>query len=980
MSDRTIGYDFFERPEIAALRISDAEAENLGGQHFGHPVIAESLGSQQDQNFMLTTVDGRRVGVLKIANPVFSEAEVKAQDQAAQLVQAAEPRLRLATAVPGVDGRTHRTFRHADGTSLIARVLRYLPGTTVEADTYLGADVARQMGDVCGRVSRALRSFDHPGLDRTLAWDPQHVPAVTEKLISYQDDEGRRDQLLHVVAQAWKILGRLAGELPRQAVHLDLTNSNLIAEPDDARRYDGILDFGDLCRTWAVAELACTATSVLHHPGADALSALPTVTGFDAVRPLSAAEAQAVWPLVVIRAAILVLNGTMQVSIEPDNEYAVTGLLDEWRMFDAAVAVPMEVMSTLICDALSLPRPGEVTLPDDYVSLVAGQPAVLDLSTTAPVWDRGAWLHADAVDRALGAARATGARVAMSAYAQPRLDQAAPLRDTEPATLPTFCDAWFFEATALRAPWAGVTRRTDQGFTLSAADVDVVLDVTLDVDADALPGMHLGEVAAGAPLTTVGADHRIRVQVRRADGPPVPAFVAPRYGPGWLALTADPAALLGAPDGDTPESSAALLERRSRYLADVQEHYYVTPPRFERGWRHHLLSTDGRSYLDMVNNVALLGHSHPRLSDAVARQYELLNTNSRFNYSAIAEFTAKIAARLPPSLDQIFLVNSGSEASDLAMRLALGTTGRQHLVSMGEAYHGWTYLTDAVSTSTADNPNALTTRPRWVHTVESANSYRGRYRGAQAHQYARDAVADIGRLAADGVDLAGFIAEPVYGNAGGMALPDGYLKQVYAAIRDVGGLAIADEVQVGYGRLGQWFWGFEQQGVVPDVVSVAKAVGNGYPLGIVATTKVIAEAYRSQGYFFSSAGGSPASCVVGSTVLDVLEDEDLQGNARRVGGHLRGRLLELAERHSIIGTVHGHGLYLGVELVRDRDTLEPATEETLAICERMLDKGVVIQPTGDRMCVLKVKPPLCLDQTGADYFVDALDSVLTEGW
>ena len=187
-------------------------------------------------------------------------------------------------------------------------------------------------------------------------------------------------------------------------------------------------------------------------------------------------------------------------------------------------------------------------------------------------------------------------------------------------------------------------------------------------------------------------------------------------------------------------------------------------------------------------------------------------------------------------------------------------------------------------------------------------------------------------------------------------------------------------MQVGYGRLGEWFWGFEQQGVVPDIVTVAKAMGNGHPLGAVITTREVAERYRNPGYFFSSAGGSPVSSVVGLTVLDVIADEGLQDNAARVGGHLKARLEELAGRHELIGAVHGSGLYLGVEFVRDRDTLEPATEETAAICERMLELGVIIQPTGDRMCVLKIKPPLCLDVAGADYFVDTLDRVLTEGW
>jgi 4-aminobutyrate aminotransferase-like enzyme len=476
------------------------------------------------------------------------------------------------------------------------------------------------------------------------------------------------------------------------------------------------------------------------------------------------------------------------------------------------------------------------------------------------------------------------------------------------------------------------------------------------------------------------ADGRFELGVRPAGAPVAPRFTRAELAGGWLALTSDPLPLLGLPARGAPAPDGDLMSRRDRSFAPVQEHYYRRPPQIERGWRHFLFSTAGRSYLDMVNNVTVLGHAHPRVAEAAARQLRTLNTNSRFNYRAVVEFSERLAATLPDPLDTVFLVNSGSEASDLALRLATAATGRRDVVAVREAYHGWTYGTDAVSTSAADNPNALTTRPDWVHTVESPNSFRGKYRGADAGRYARDAVADIEALTAAGRAPAAFICEPVYGNAGGMALPDGYLEQVYCAVRACGGLAIADEVQVGYGRLGSWFWGFEQQGVVPDIVSMAKSTGNGYPLGAVVTSRTIAEAFGTQGYFFSSTGGSPLSCAIGIAVLDVLHEEGLQHNAAVVGAHLKTRLQRLSESHPIIGTVHGTGLYLGVELIRDAQTLEPATEETTAICDRMLHLGVIIQPTGDHMNILKTKPPLCIDVEAADFYVDALDRVLTEGW
>ncbi len=260
-----------------------------------------------------------------------------------------------------------------------------------------------------------------------------------------------------------------------------------------------------------------------------------------------------------------------------------------------------------------------------------------------------------------------------------------------------------------------------------------------------------------------------------------------------------------------------------------------------------MFDTEGRAYLDMVNNVTTIGHGHPRLAENVHRQWLKLNTNSRFHYSEVADFSERLADLAPDGLDTVFLVNSGSEANDLALRLARAWSGRRNIVSLLEAYHGWTVGSDAVSTSTADNPNALGTRPSWVHAVVSPNTYRG---NMTAGQYIGTVLDKLSALDASGEELAGFICEPIYGNAGGIPLPTGYLKRVYQEIRSRGGLCIADEVQVGYGRTGHHFWGFEQQQVVPDVITIAKGMGNGHPLGAVITRKEIADALERKAISF----------------------------------------------------------------------------------------------------------------------------------
>jgi 4-aminobutyrate aminotransferase-like enzyme len=642
-------------------------------------------------------------------------------------------------------------------------------------------------------------------------------------------------------------------------------------------------------------------------------------------------------------------------------------------MLELATSVPMDVMTEVIKAALGLTTARaavEVTAP--LVGASVSSVVTLDLSTTSDAYDDGRWLTTDVEDLQARAAVRDGADLVVTAYGQPRLNRAPKLSHDSPAVVPTGISLWAASDTHLLAPWDGeVMHASTEAVTFRGGGHELTLS---GVQTPASGSLRAGEMLAQAP-----AARWVQLVVRPVGVAAPPLFTTAELAPGWLALTRDPRPLLGLGAIEV-RTASDLLARRDASFAQVQEHYYRTPPQIERGWRNYLLSTTGRCYLDMVNNVTVLGHAHPRVARTAARQLRKLNTNSRFNYEAVVEFSERLAATLPDPLDTVFLVNSGSEASDLAIRLATAATGRRDVVAVREAYHGWTYGTDAVSTSVADNPNALATRPDWVHTVESPNSFRGKYRGTEAARYADDAVRQIEDLIADGRAPAAFICESVYGNAGGMALPDGYLQQVYAAVRADGGLAISDEVQVGYGRLGEWFWGFEQQDAVPDVVSIAKSTGNGYPLGAVITSREVADRFSSQGYFFSSTGGSPLSCAIGITVLDVLHDEALQQNASHVGAHLKSGLQTLQQRHPIIGTVHGIGLYLGVEMVRDAQTLEPATEETAAICDRMLELGVIIQPTGDHLNILKTKPPLCIDIEDADFYVATLDRVLTEGF
>ncbi|GLV73411.1 aminotransferase [Streptomyces hygroscopicus] len=974
---RTI--DFFAQGALASPQVTPAQAERIASLHLGITARAEALGSQQDANFLLRGKDGTPAAVLKIANPAFGPTEVEAQDAAADLIASVHPELRVATVLRRPDGSPRCARVDTEEGPVVARLLRHLSGGPLSGPRHLSPSMVAAMGAIAGKVSVALCDFRHPGLDRVLQWDPRYADRVVAELAEHIVEPDRRTAVETAAVDAWTQVQKVAALLPCQAVHLDLTDDNLICSPGSRLPVpDGVIDFGDLTWSWAISELAVPLSSMLHHDGVEPHHVLPAVRAFHAVRPLSRQEAEALWPLMVLRATGLVVSGRHQAAVDEGNAYAKAALDREWRIFEQAGHLPLPVMTHLIKDAIGLTDPPARAdapvrpllrglTPDDF--------SLLDLSADADSMDHGAWLEAGTEDRLAGSALADGAAAVVTRYAQARLTRAPALSATSPATVATGLDLWLGRETVVQAPGPGEVVAAEPGRAVVTYGPRLL---TLSFPHPVHPVVSAGaRVGAGEELVRLPSGASLRLVVHDAAVPAVPPLARPEYAAGWLALTADPSPLLGLPAADH-EEHADLLDRRDAVFATVQEHYYADPPRIERGWRHHLMSAEGRSYLDMVNNVTPLGHAHPRVEQAVTRQLRRLNTNSRFHYASVVEFTERLAALLPDRLDTVFLVNSGSEAVDLGIRLAIGASGQHDVVALREAYHGWTYASDAVSTSLQDNPNALADRPSWVHTVDSPNSYRGRHRGPDAQRYGPEAAAVIEGLAASGRPPGAFLSETFYGNAGGVALPEGYLAEVYAAVRRHGGLAVADEVQVGYGRLGHWFWGFEQQRVVPDIVCVAKAMGNGHPLGAVITSRDVADRYRDQGYFFSSTGGSPVSSVVGLTVLDTLRDEDLQGNAVRVGGRLKTRLQTLAEHHDIIGAVHGSGLYLGLELVRDRATLEPATEETAELCDRMLDLGVVVQPTGDHLNVLKIKPPMCIDAAAVDFFTDMLDRALTQ--
>lgn len=421
-----------------------------------------------------------------------------------------------------------------------------------------------------------------------------------------------------------------------------------------------------------------------------------------------------------------------------------------------------------------------------------------------------------------------------------------------------------------------------------------------------------------------------------------------------------------------------LLARRARHLPKATSLHYDRPLHIVRGDGAYLIDADGTRYLDCINNVSHVGHANARVAEAACRQMRILNTNARFLYDELFDYVERLTALLPGDLTTCFLVNSGSEANELALRIARAQSARRGIVVVDGAYHGNTSSLIDISPYKFDGPGGEG-RPAHVQVAVTPDPYDGRFRGGDTGlQYAQDVAAAFERAAADGIPAGTFIAEPLLGCAGQVDPPAGYLEAAYAAARANGAVCIADEVQIGFGRMGDAFWGFETQGVVPDIVTMGKPIGNGHPLGAVITTPEIANSFATGMEYFNTFGGNPVSCVIGSTVLDVIEEDGLQEHARVVGEHLERGFADLATRHAALGDSRGRGLFRGIALVTDRSTHEPATSLARALIRRLKeDEHILLSLEGPGDNIIKLKPPMPFSEGDADRLLDAVDRMLT---
>jgi 4-aminobutyrate aminotransferase-like enzyme/Ser/Thr protein kinase RdoA (MazF antagonist) len=1005
---------------------TEAEAVRLARELYGIAATARALPGEYDDNFHLTCADGRAF-VLKVMHPARERSFIDLQCRALMHLAQRAPQLPLPRVTPNRSGELFGSIVAADGLTRLVWLLTYLNGKVLAEVRPHSPELLAGLGRFLGEVDGALQSFTHPAAELELKWDSARAGWIRDYIKEIADSK-RRGLVEKFLALYETGVVPVLPRLRRSVIYGDANNYNVLVGDvwPQPRKIAGVIDFGDMHQGITVSEAAIAAAYGILGKEDPLGAAAAIVAGYHGAFPLDELELSVLFGLIGVRLAVSVTNSAHRKTLKPDDPYVTVSEEPAWEAlerlarihprlahytFRAACAFPAVPQSEKIKKWLEMSRGPATSILD--VDLRRAPSVVFDLSVASKFLgaDPSAWETSSLTEKIFREMKCAGAAVGIGRYGEPRALYTSSLFGAtgnpteERRTVHLGLDLFVEAGVAVRAPLEGVVHAVANNS--APLDYGPVVILRHDTDTreefftlyghltkDSLGGLKVGQrIARGEQFARVGAAEEnggwaphLHFQIildlleLGADFPGV-AYASQRTV--WTSLSPDPNLLLGIPadrfPAQEPAPSETLAARRA-LLGKSLSVSYQRPLKIVRGWMQYLYDDTGRAYLDVYNNVPLVGHSHPRVVRAAQEQLALLNTNTRYLHDNVNRYAERLTRLLPEPLRVCFFVNSGSEANELALRLARAHTRREDIIVLEHAYHGHTNTLIDISPYKFDGPGGRGKKP-WVHVAPLADDYRGTYRRGDKQagaKYAQRVAEILERTRTEGRGVAAYIAETLPSVGGQIVFPPGYLAEVYHHVRRAGAVCIADEVQVGFGRLGTHFWGFETQDVVPDIVVLGKPIGNAFPLAAVVTTPEIANSFNNGMEFFSTFGGNPVACAAGLAVLDVLEEEKLQQHALRVGAHFAEDLKSLQSRCPLIGDVRGSGLFLGIDLVLDRETREAAPLQASYVVNRLRDCGILAGTDGPHHNVIKLRPPLVFSEADADLFIKTLDAILQE--
>ena len=1007
------------------MAVSVREAERLAAVLYGMSAVATSLPGEYDCNFRLRSSDGKEY-VLKCMHPARKASFLEMQCSALEHLRIKAPHLPLPRVQRTRQATLFTEIADSAEQKRLVWMLSFLPGRTLEKTNPLSSEVLENLGWFLGELDAALGMFSHPAVHRELKWDSSRASWIGNQLHRIEDPS-RRTLLEYFLSLYDQEVESRRSELRTGPIYGDANDHNvLVSAPwPQPRKIAGVIDFGDMHHGWIVSEPAIAAAYALLGKDNPLGVARDIARGFHRSFPLTEPEIATLFPLIAVRLAVSVVNSAARKEQKPDDPYVTVTENQAWVALERLAKIHPRFAQYALRDACghtAVPKTEKIkiwitqrrkqgasvveadlrTAPLHVFDLSVGSSMLgADLGNaeihklTRAIFERMQREHA-----AIGIGRYNEARMFYTS-SQYGGDEA---HRTERRTVHLGLDVFVVPGTAVCAPLDGAvhllaenTAELDYGPLVilrhETDDGDEFFTLYGHLTPETLRGLKAGQtIARGEVFARVGTLHEnggwpphlhFQVILDLLDsGAEFPGVARASERSIWTSLSPDPNLLLGIPEkriGPVESTAEETMPRRQELLGGNLSVSYRKPLKIVRGWRQHLYDETGQAYLDVYNNVPLVGHSHPHVVRAAQEQLALLNTNTRYLHENILRYAERLKELLPDPLRVVYIVNSGSEANELALRLSRAITRCEDTIVLEDAYHGHTNTLVDISPYKFAGPGGVGKKP-WVHVAPLADDYRGIYRRGEPDLGVRYAahVGEICRELQSRGKRPTFIAETLPSVAGQIVFPPHYLGKVYQHVRAARGVCIADEVQVGFGRLGTHFWGFETQGVVPDIVVFGKPIGNAFPLAAVVTTRKIANAFDNGMEFFSTFGGNPVACAVGLAVLDVLQEESLQGNALHIGGLLIDQFKALQQRHPVIGDVRGSGLFLGLDLVESHHTRRAAADQASYVVNRLREEGILAGTDGPHHNVIKLRPPLIFSEADAEQFCAALNRILHE--
>jgi len=976
------------------------------------------LAGDVDFNFLLKDSTNSKY-LLKICKPDVTEEEVKFQVELLNYLENRDLSFDVPSIIPTQKGNSSFPIQLND-VDYTLRVHSWVEGRMLSDVNPKTSEMYYSWGEICGELSSVLKGFDHLGAHRFDKWNPSES-LYSKRYIDHFDDPEKVKMAEYFWALFEKSTLPALPELRKSVNYSDAHEHNLLVDNNLSNpRISGVIDFGDAIYSTTICELAIACAYAGMNVNDPLASMAEVIKGYHSKFPILEAELLILFPLICGRLMITVANAAHNLHLEPENEYLQISAIPGWDILNKLRSIPPQFAHYYFRAACDFqPHPNADLFQkwiDDNKEHIAS-PINLDGKNVIPIdlsvgsLDLGSNSNFETIPRFCRKINdildAQNADVGIGGYGEIRPFYTTDAYKVEGNNGPQWrtkhlgTDYWADAKTEVLSFWEGEIHAIQNNDNPCDYGPTVILKHAISDDfcfyslyghlsETSLSHCKVGQkIGKGDVIGWIGDNDvnggwppHLHFQLtldllgNEGDFPGV-AFVSESEI--WMSIcpTLPMPRSINKINQDTNKTE--LLRKREDMLGKSLSISYQNPLHMVRGYGVYLYDKTARRYIDTVNNVAHVGHEHPRIVRAAHRQMELLNTNTRYLHENIVKYAEAILSNCPNEMEVVYFVNSGSEANELALRMAKIYSGQKDIIALEAGYHGNTGACVDVSSYKFDGKGG-NGAPEYTSICRMPDTYRGSFKNesnAGLH-YANDLNDAILKIKEKGRNVASFIAESILSCGGQIVLPPNYLKECYKLIRAEGGLCIADEVQVGFGRVGDHFWAFELQDVVPDIITCGKPIGNGHPLAAVITTRAVADAFTNGMEYFNTFGGNPVSCAIGNEILSVLKEENLQQNAKSIGSFLLKGLEDLQEKYKIIGDVRGVGLFIGFELVKDRKTLEPASAEATYLVNRMRELGILMSTDGPLHNVIKIKPPMCITKEIATEILMRLDQVFAE--